>query len=176
MRSVFAMVKGAVLALCMISLVVMPSMAGAATVKGLGSRVELLASGTDTTVTIAAATLATVVVPAWCDSVEIMYRIDAVTVAGTGLQFYVGPNISDDGLVMGSSQWLITAAAVPAATAGGWIGMGKMFPGANGTAYTLNGLASVAHVHLPRYFKFGRVYTGASATTSIRWFIYCYGG
>jgi len=69
MRSVFAMVKGAVLALCMISLVIMPSMAGAANVKGLGSRVELLASFSNTSLATGAVTLATFNVPSWAHSV-----------------------------------------------------------------------------------------------------------
>jgi len=142
-------------------------------VKGLGSRVELLASGTDTTTATASTVITDVSVPAWCDSLVFTARVGVTT--GANLVFSA-PGYIDDTYAATSSDMSTTTIATPTLSHFVTIGMGARFPFAVTTIMSTNSHIRAYSVFLARYVRITRSYSVAPVGPSIQWVVYGYGG
>jgi hypothetical protein len=146
---------------------------------GFGSRVELLASGTDITTGTAYLQLATIAVPAWAHSLVFHATIESVTVgAMTALQM-VASNRSLAGTAMGSLGYVKTSTTTAAAGSTHFLFMGNIVTSATMTAATgttVNGVALAWSFPMSRNVNFGRELTGIPTAISLAWACYGHGG
>jgi hypothetical protein len=155
--------------------------AGTLLVGGRGSRVELLASGTDTTITATTTlfTTTTTPLPAWCHSVIFSAQIATITGAPSNFYVYAG-GLGANGAIAGSGVWTqsITVAS-PLANQTGWILMGREYSsGSAGALGPSGGGGNVvgAFPFLPRSIEIKRSFTATPATLSMPWTLHCIGG
>ena len=148
-------------------------------VKGLGSRVELLASGTRTVVgtsmTLWSATTGgdvNAALPAWCHTVLFKFKVDAMSGAPANLKIALA---DADGF-----HWVYgTAMATPLAAYGG---IGVFGQGGNASLVSVAASSAGASAQmvsssvLPRNAQILLLMTAAAATQSISWTLYCIGG
>lgn len=155
---------------------------------GGGSRVELLASGTDTTVNATSTLLFSTVtgsganviaaLPSWCHTIQFEYRLDSQTGgAAAGLALSFG-GLNPSGQILWSGTWSSTTATSAAAAANHQMLIGRNVPG---IAYGATNAGTTGNLlygaFLPRNFQISRVFSSAPTTTlSAPWRLYCLGG
>jgi hypothetical protein len=164
--------------------------AGTVLVGGSGSRVELLASGTDTTVsatstliftTYASAAQSVSALPAWCHSIQFEYRITSMS-GGAPANFQIGFSGADpSGNALLVDGW-ISSTTVAAPALGGGAGnvtvAGKIVTGVALGNISVTGTGTITYSPiLPRNFKLTRFFSSAPTTTLVApWRLYCIGG
>lgn len=154
-------------------------------VKGLGSRVERLASGTS----ISATTSNTLVaytgdtLPSWVHTIQLVTRIDAISGAPTNFQLVFG-GTNAAGTVLGSGIWAASATvASPGVGTWGVVNAGRDTPSATNAqlygSWGVSGSATAMIVtmsFLPRNFNIKTIYGVAPTTVSQSWALYGIGG
>ena len=167
MRRLISAFMGAMLALCVVSLVLMPAMAGAATVKGLGSRVELLASGTHTTTTAASTLIVSCTLPAWAHSLQFNWYVPSAGLVwgGAGTVLMNASQRSEiSGGQMGSMLTIATTASPPA-TQGGFALFGPAAAGTHGSVTSTASLYTYTSPIASRTIGFYRTINTAAPTS-----------
>lgn len=158
--------------------------AGTVLVGGSGSRVELLYSGTHTTLTGAGAgnyapIRGAFTPPTWCKTVVFTARIDAIVIGAGATLVWAGSRYDSNGEVFttsaGAERGMEASAVVtPTVNNGVVLSFGPELPSLN-TTYSGTTVYSVPTPPLP---QIGFVYnwTTAPDSWSVRWTAHCIGG